>query len=191
MPSACAAMPMRPPSSVFIARAKPLPCLPSRRSRGMTQFSNTSSQVLEPRMPIFFSRLPTEKPGSVRSTRKAEISLPERPRRSGTVPVTAMTTKRSAAPAFVMKIFEPFRTQFSPPSSSTATVCCPCASVPAPDSVIAKAPSHSPEQSRGRYFAFCSGVPFSKIGAQQRLVCAERMTPVVAQTRLSSSTART
>ena len=32
---------------------------------------------------------------------------------------------------------------------------------PAPGSVRPKAPSHSPLHSLGRYFAFCSGVPFS------------------------------
>ena len=75
-----------------MAILKPLPFLPSRRSAGIRQSSMINSQVEEPRIPIFFSCLPTEKPGSVRSTMKAEISL-----RvflgfflSGIMPVTAM-----------------------------------------------------------------------------------------------------
>ena len=39
------------------------------------QFSMISSQVVEPRMPIFFSFLPMEKPGKSRSTMKAEMPL--------------------------------------------------------------------------------------------------------------------
>ena len=71
----------------------------------------------------------------------------------------------------------------------TAMVCWAEASVPALGSVRPKAPIHSPEQSLGRYFALCSGVPFSMMGAQQREVWAERITPVVAHTREISSTA--
>ncbi len=73
-----------------MASLKPLPCLPSIRSPGITQSSKTSSQVEEPRMPIFFSCLPTEKPLSVRSTMKADSSLVLRPRFS-MMPVMAMT----------------------------------------------------------------------------------------------------
>ena len=62
----------------------------------MTQSSMISSQVEEPRMPIFFSCLPTEKPGSVRSTMKAEISFFFRPRLSVVMPVTAMITNTLA-----------------------------------------------------------------------------------------------
>ena len=127
----------------------------------MMQSSMISSQVEEPRMPIFFSCLPTEKPGSVRSTMKAEISLDLRPFLSSLVPVMAKITNTLAKPALVIKILEPLRIQFSPFSSRTAVVCCPCASVPAPGSVRPKAPIHSPEQSLGRYFCFCSSVPFS------------------------------
>ena len=79
-----------------MARAKPLPGLPSRRSLGILQSSKISSQVEEPRMPIFFSCLPTEKPGSVRSTMKEVISFTGRPRLSGWVPVMANTTNTLA-----------------------------------------------------------------------------------------------
>ena len=89
-----------------------------------------------------------------------------------------------------MKIFEPLSTQ-SPFSFFTAVVCCPWASVPAPGSVSPKAPIHSPEHSLGRYFFFCSSVPFSKMGAAHREVWAEMITPVVPQTSLISSTAMT
>ena len=44
---------------------------------------------------------------------------------------------------------------------STAKVCWPWASVPAPGSVRPKAPIHSPLHSLGRYFSFWAGVPFS------------------------------
>ena len=114
-------MPIRPPSSVAIASWKPLPRTPSIRSFGMRQSSKISSQVEEPRIPILSSALPTEKPGSVRSTMKAEHSLVGRPRLSSTLSVTAMTMNTSAKPALVMKILEPFSTQQS--SSSLAMVC--------------------------------------------------------------------
>ena len=47
-------------------------------------------------MPIFFSCLPTEKPGSVRSTMKAEISFFLRPRLSVVTPVMAKITNTLA-----------------------------------------------------------------------------------------------
>ena len=86
-----------------------------------------------------------------------------------------------------MKIFVPFRIHLSP--ASTAVVCCMAASVPALGSVKPKAPIHSPEASLGRYFIFCSSVPFSRMGAMHKEVWAERTTPVVAHTLDSSSTA--
>ena len=67
-------------------------------------------------------------------------------------------------------------------------VCWPEASVPALGSVRPKAPILRPESRSGRYFFFCSSVPFSKIGAQQREVWAETMTAVVPQTFASYST---
>ena len=86
-----------------------------------------------------------------------------------------------------MKIFVPLRIYLSP--ASTAIVCCMAASVPALGSVRPKAPIHSPEASFGKYFIFCSSVPFSRIGAMHNDVWAERITPVVAHTLESSSTA--
>ncbi len=89
-----------------------------------------------------------------------------------------------------MKILEPLSTQL-PFSSFTAVVCWPWASVPAPGSVRPKAPIHSPEHSLGRYFCFCSSVPYSKIGLQHRLVWADSTTLVVPHTLAISSTAIT
>ena len=45
----------------------------------------------------------------------------------------------------------------------------PTTSEPAPGSLIASAPMCSPEHSLGRYFAFCSGLPFLRIWFTQRL----------------------
>ena len=99
----------------------------------------------------------------------------------------AITMKTEASLALVMKILEPLMIHLSP--ASTAVVCCMAASVPALGSVRPKAPIHSPEASFGRYFIFCSSVPCSRMGAMQREVWADTMTPVVAHTRDSSSTA--
>ena len=93
--------------------------------------------------------------------------------------VMAKTTNTLANPALVMKILEPFRTQWSPLSS--ATVFCMAASVPALGSVRPKAPSHSPEQSLDRYFSFWAPVPYSLMGQQHRELGADTMTEVVAQ----------
>ena len=66
---------IRPPSSVFMAMPKPLPSCPSKFSAGTMQFSMISSQVAEPRIPIFFSFLPIENPGKSFSTIKAGNSF--------------------------------------------------------------------------------------------------------------------
>ena len=52
MPSACAAMPMRPPSSVDMAILKPSPSLPNRFSLGTFTSLKISSAVEEERIPI-------------------------------------------------------------------------------------------------------------------------------------------
>ena len=85
-----------------------------------------------------------------------------------------------------MKHLDPFNTHSSP--SNTAFVWQPCASVPAPGSVRPKAPSFSPFASGTTYFFFCSSVPNVMIGSIQREVCADTITPVVAQTLDNSST---
>ena len=88
-----------------MAILKPLPSLPSRFSLGTMQSSKIRSQVEEPRMPIFFSCLPVEKPGKSFSTMKAEMPwLPL------DLSVMANTTKVSATLPLVMKHLEPLRT---------------------------------------------------------------------------------
>ena len=66
------AIPIRPPSSVCIAIGNPLPSTPSRFSFGILQSSKISSYVDDPRIPIFFSLVPKEKPGAPLSTINAE-----------------------------------------------------------------------------------------------------------------------
>ena len=74
-------------------------------------------------MPIFFSCLPTEKPGSVRSTMKAEISFSWR--LSVVVGHGKEHNDVGVAGPLVMKHLEPLRIQFSPFSFITAVVCWP------------------------------------------------------------------
>ena len=78
-------------------------------------------------------------------TRKAEI--PFFPRVGS---VTAKTTVRSATEPWVVKVFEPFRTQ-PPLPSERAVVRVPPASLPAVGSVRLQAPIHSPVASLGTY----------------------------------------
>ncbi len=84
MPTACAAMPSRPPSSVVNAIFPPVPGSPSKLDAGTRQPSSTISAVEEHLIPSFFSTLPTEMPGNPFSTMKAEI-----PRAPGCGPVRA------------------------------------------------------------------------------------------------------
>ena len=71
MPTAWAAMPMRPPSSVASAILNPWPSSPMRCAAGTRHSSNTSSAVSEARMPSLSSVLLTVKPGVPFSTTKA------------------------------------------------------------------------------------------------------------------------
>ena len=64
MPTACAAMPMRPPSSVRSAIDMPLPGSP-RRSAGVS--SNVRSAVEDEFRPIFSSSRVTAKPSAPRA----------------------------------------------------------------------------------------------------------------------------
>jgi hypothetical protein len=75
MPTACAAMPMRPASSTPIAIAKPWPSLPSTFSAGTRTSWNSISQVADARMPSFGSVLPRTTPGAFISTRNAVTPL--------------------------------------------------------------------------------------------------------------------
>ena len=71
MPSAWAATPMRPPSSVDIAILKPSPSSPSRFSAPTRQSSRNTWVVAEARMPSFFSFAPVRSPQASDGTRKA------------------------------------------------------------------------------------------------------------------------
>jgi len=73
MPSACAAIPMRPPFSVSIAILNPRLGSPIRLRPGTRTSWKMISIVEEARIPIVFSRVPSDTPGRVRSTRKAEM----------------------------------------------------------------------------------------------------------------------
>ena len=61
------------------------------------------------------------------------------------------------------------------------------ASEPALGSVRAKAPTLWPVVSMGRYFFFCSSVPWVRMGSQQRPLWVATMSPVEAHCLLSSS----
>ena len=98
--------------------------------------------------------------------------------------VTAVTTKISPTPAWVMKILEPFRTKWSP--RSCATVFVPPASEPAPGSVSPNPPSTFPWARSGTKRRFCSSVPKSMIGEVPSVVCALTVIAWLASTLASS-----
>ncbi len=70
-PSGPAASTSRSKSSPLMSTATPPPSGPRTFSTGISQSSNTSSAVSEPRMPIFSSALETRKPGVPFSTKNA------------------------------------------------------------------------------------------------------------------------
>ena len=90
----------RPTLRMLNAMMCPLPISPSTFSTGTMQSFRISGAVDEPRMPIFFSSAPTEKPGKVFSTRKAVNFSPS---------ILAKMVNRSAKWPLVIHIFSPFR----------------------------------------------------------------------------------
>src|SRR5438067_7447123 len=92
------------------------------------------------------------KPFASRGTMNAEM-----PFGPFVLSVTANTVKTFATCALVMKCFVPFRTHPSP--RLLAVVEIDDASDPAPGSVSANAPIHSPVASFGRYCFFCASLP--------------------------------
>src|SRR5664279_1258067 len=90
----------RPTFRMLNAMMCPLPISPSTFSTGTLHSFRMSGAVEEPRMPIFFSSLPTAKPGKSFSTRKAVNFSPS---------ILAKTVNRSAKWAFVIHIFSPVR----------------------------------------------------------------------------------
>ncbi len=105
-------------------------------------------------------------------------------------PVTAVTVTRRvmSVPELVMNALLPLMRQV--PSSSTAVVRVPPASLPAPASVSPNAPSASPEVSIGSQVAFCSSVPKRKTGMAPSETPASSVMATLWSTRASSSSAR-
>src|SRR3989304_5046458 len=180
MPTACAAMPILPPSNVCRAILNPPPNAPNRFSFGIRQSSKMSSAVDDALMPNFSSNLPTLKPGVPFSTINVEMPLCP-----CVLSVIAVITAISAWDALVMNNFVPLITQLLP--SGTALVLILAASEPADGSVSPRHPILAPLASGARNLCFCSSAPAAYIGSQQRDVWAETITPVEAQaTEISS-----
>jgi hypothetical protein len=72
-PTERAAIEIRPPSSVFLVCSHPSPASPSKRSAGIRQSSNWSSQVGEAFSPIFFQTFVTSNPSSSGETTNVEM----------------------------------------------------------------------------------------------------------------------
>src|SRR3546814_19721436 len=77
----------------------------------------------------------------------------------------------SASGPLVIHILLPLAIQTSPRSSARPDIE-PTPSEPAPGSLIASAPFHSPLHSFGRYFARCSSLPLAYRLLTHRLECA-------------------
>ena len=75
MPTACAAIPMRPPVSAVIAWVKPAPSPPSSALPGTRTPSKARSQVLLVWMPSFSVTFSTRTPSSALSMRNALMPL--------------------------------------------------------------------------------------------------------------------
>ena len=138
IPTAWAAIPIRPPSNVVMAIRNPSPSLPTLFAKGTRQSSRAIDTVSELRMPNFFSFFATTKPGVPFSTMKVLIPLGPLARS-----VDAMTRTMSADEPLVIQFFVPFNTYSLP--SSTATVRWFDASLPASGSERANAPSFLPD----------------------------------------------
>src|SRR6266511_4003441 len=151
MPSAWAAMPIRPPSRVAIAIVKPLFISPSKLSFGIRMSSNPSKAVSLARIPILSSFFRT---------------------------VRAYARTTWATVAFVAKDFVPFRIHSRP--SSFAVVRIAAASDPLPGSVRAYAPIDSPRATGSRYRRFWSSVPYRSSGSHTRPLHTAAMTPELA-----------
>ena len=104
MPSAWAAMPMRPPLSVFMANLNPNPSSPRRFSLGTLTSWNIKVWVSEPRMPNLSSLAPIWKPGMSRSTIRALM-----PRCPFSGSVWAMTRYVEALLPLVIQFLVPLR----------------------------------------------------------------------------------
>src|SRR6266853_4057067 len=213
-PTACAAIPMRPPSNALKAIFNPCPSSPRRFSAGTTQSFSKISTEGDDRCPILSSWRPTRNPANPGSTKNAEMPLPPA---AGSV--FANTRSTPAALPFVTQVFVPFSKYTSPEGNSSAAkaeaggaanvgaeaptptcsltftrravACIPAASEPAAGSVRQNAPSVSPVAMRRKYFFFCASVPNSISGA----CTAEFVTPsavdIAVNTRATSSSINT
>ncbi len=185
MPTACAAMPMRPPSSVLIATWNPLPSAPSSAPAGSRASSRKIWHDLEPRMPSLSSGGPQRTPGVSIGTMNAEI-----PRCPLGLSVIAKSTHTPETGPLVIQFLTPDRTH--PPSGSRrAVVVCAAASEPASGSDSAKQPSSLPAASGTSQRRFCSSLPKRRIGSHTSEFCTLMMTPVDAHARDTSSMAST
>src|SRR4029079_14733972 len=96
----------------------------------------------------------------------------------------------SASGPFVIHILLPFAIQRSP-CSSARQVIDPTTSEPAPGSLIASAPTHSPLHSFGRYFCFCAAPALWLMFCTHRFECAPYDRPTEPDAREISSIATT
>ena len=105
IPTAWAAIPMRPPSSAPMAILKPMPSPASRFPTGTRQSSKTNSAVSEARRPSLSSTRGTPNPGVPFSIRRAEMPW---------CPVVRSVWQKTRAAAasrpFVTKSFRPLTT---------------------------------------------------------------------------------
>ena len=104
-------------------------------------------------MPSFFRFFPREKPSHL----SGSTTISEMPFDPPSSPVLATVMIRSAAWPLVMKIFDPLILYWLP--SFSARVRTACRSEPVEGSVMAIAPTISPDASPGSQRAFCSSVP--------------------------------
>ena len=162
MPTAWAAIPIRPASSVERAMRMPGAASPSS-SPGVR--SRARSAVEDEFRPIFSSSRVARKPVAPRRTTKADGRPPAAASR-------AKTTKTWACEPLVIHCLLPV---ISP--SSAARVRIAPASEPASGSVSAKAASSWPWASGGTNRSTCSDVPWRRIGSVPALVCTATVTP--------------
>lgn len=145
-----------------IVTLKPSPSLPRTFSAGILTSSKKTSAVLLHLMPIFFSGGPLVTPPNSLSTTKAVIFSFVSPVFGSLKGTCAKTVMILAIPPFDIQILLPLRTQCDPSADLIARERIELASEPAPGSVKQKA-AYSPLLTRGRYFAFCSGVPYKSM----------------------------
>ena len=140
--------------SCCISWMKPWPSPPPMMfSPGTFTSLKNSSEVSFPSMPILCRFRPRWKP----SAPSVSTTISEVPLAPSAGSVLATTMMKFASWPLVMKVLDPFTTYWLP--VLMAVVLTPCRSDPVPGSVMAMAPTSSPDCSRGSQRAFCSAVP--------------------------------